>query len=497
VPENAEARLRSNFIWDAMGALGTGLFNALVVNFLAVIARREGADPLLLAALAAAPFAANTLAIFSGFWVPPDRRRVQFVSILLVLGRGLFFFGMLTTGPMALLWMGLGMWLTMALCAPQQVDVWRGAYPQRLRARILGYLRVLQTLATAVGAPLGGLLIDRLGQGPMLSVGAGLGIIGATGYSRVRTQPVTASLRFTPAASLRILLEQPRYRGLVLAWVVWGFGSFMATPLYALVLVDRFQASYADIGVLQLIGSVSGLLAYFALGHYLDRRGGFGATPIGLLLVGLVPLIYLWAPSLAFLAVAYILLTVGNSALDLGWQVALISKVDDAHRLRYQAAHTSITGLRGVVAPFVGSLALGLGVGLAPVLIAAGALGVAGAVLMASALGVSVPGAGPLRAVFGDRRGPVRDVQLAHGVVGPQPRVEVAPIVEVEVLLAREQRSATHAMAWRGRAQRRAQPPRKLMHQPARYLLALARVDVAEQDQVRPQHAPVPSESVQ
>jgi predicted MFS family arabinose efflux permease len=498
MPENAETRLRWNFTWDAMGALGTGLFNALVVNFLAVIARREGADPLLLAALTAAPFAANTLAIFSGFWVPPDRRRVQFVSLLLILGRALFFVGLISTGPEALLWMGFGMWLTLALVAPQQVDVWRGAYPQRLRARILGYLRVVQTLATAIGAPLGGLLIDRLGQGPMLSVGAGLGIIGAAGYGRVRTQPVTASQRFTPGASLRILAEQPRYRGLVLAWVVWGFGSFMATPLYALVLVDRFQASYADIGVLQLIGALSGLLAYFGLGHYLDRRGGFGATPIGLLLVGLVPLVYLWAPSLAFLAVGYVLLTVGNSLLDLGWQVALVSKVDDAHRLRYQAAHTSFTGLRGVAAPFVGSLALSVGTGVGPVLIVAGALGVAGAWLMASALGVPVPGAGLVRAVVGNGRRPVGDVPVGHRIVGAQPRVEVVPVLEVDqVLLTREQRPAAYALAGGGRAERGGQPARQLVHDPAWHPLALARVDVAEHDQMREQHAPVPGEAAQ
>jgi predicted MFS family arabinose efflux permease len=391
MPETAETRLRLNFTWDASGALGTGLFTALVVNFLAVIARREGADPLLLAALAAAPFAANTLAIFSGFCVPSDRQRVNFVSILLIAGRSLFLFGLIASGPTALLLMGLGMWLTTAVVAPQQVDVWRGAYPQRLRARVLGYLRVLQTLAAAIGAPLGGLLIDRLGQGPMLSVGAALGMLGAAGYSRVRTEPVAASQRFTPMASLRILAEQPRYLRLVLAWVVWGFGSFMATPLYALVLVDRFQASYADIGVLQLVGALSGLIAYFALGHYLDRRAGFGATPVGLLLVAVVPLVYLWAPSLAFLAVGYVLLNVGNSALDLGWQLALVSRVEDAHRLRYQAAHTSLTGLRGFVAPFVGSLALSLGFGIAPVLILGGVLGVVGAVLMATALGVAAP----------------------------------------------------------------------------------------------------------
>jgi len=389
---DAQAQLRRNFGWDAMGALGTGLFTALVVNFLSVIARREGADPMLLAALSAAPFAANTLAIFFGFMVPKDSQRVRFVAVLVMLGRSLFFAALFTTGPLALLIMGLGMWLTMAVVAPQQVDVWRGSYPMRLRARVLGYLRVLQTLATAIGAPLGGVLIDMLGQGPMLGMGAALGVVGAAGFSRVRSQPVSASQRFTPAESLRILVEQPRYRRLVLAWVVWGFGSFMASPLYALVLVDRFQASYADVGVLQLVGALSGLLAYFALGQYLDKRGGFGATPIGLVLVAAVPLVYLFAPSLAFLAVGYVLLNVGNSACDIGWQVALISRVDDAHRLRYQAAHTSLTGLRGAAAPFVGSLALALGFGMAPVLVASGLLGFLGAALMANALGVRLPG---------------------------------------------------------------------------------------------------------
>ncbi len=79
---------------------------------------------------------------------------------------------------------------------------------------------------------------------------------GAAGVSHVRSGTVTASQRFTPVGSLKVLNEEPRYRGLVVAWFVWGVGSFMAAPLYALVLVDRFQASYADIGVLALIGTL-------------------------------------------------------------------------------------------------------------------------------------------------------------------------------------------------------------------------------------------------
>src|SRR4029450_6060806 len=113
-----------------------------------------------------------------------------------------------------------------------------------------------------------------------------------------------------------------------------------AAPLYAMVLVDRFEASYADIGLLQLVGAGSGLIAYLVLGQWLDKKGGVGATPLGMLMVGLVPITYLAAPTLPLLAAAFILQSVGNSAIDLGWQVGLLSPVSDQHPLRSQAAHT-------------------------------------------------------------------------------------------------------------------------------------------------------------
>jgi len=48
----------------------------------------------------------------------------------------------------------------------------------------------------------------------------------------------------------------------------------------------------------QLVGAGSGLIAYLILGQHLDRKGGFGATPLGMLMVGLVPILYVVAPSL-------------------------------------------------------------------------------------------------------------------------------------------------------------------------------------------------------
>jgi MFS family permease len=494
-----ERLLRRNFGFDAVGALGTGLFTALVVNFLAVIARRQGAEPLLLAALAAAPFAANTLAIFFGVCVPSHKTRVRYVSVMLMLGRALFVGGLFTTGPVALLAMGLGMWLTLAMVAPLQVDIWRGTYPPRLRARVLGYLRVIQTSAGAIAAPLGGLLLERFGQGPMLGLGAVLGILGGAGFGRVQSAPVAASQRFTPAASLRLLADQPAYRRFVVAWVIWGFGSFMATPLYALVLVDRFSASYADVGLLQFAGALSGLLAYFVLGHILDRKGArqaYVATPLGFLLVALVPLVYVLAPSLTWVAVGYVLQSVGTSLNDLGWQVALVTRMPDEHRLRYQAAHTSITGLRGAAAPFAGSVLLSMGVGIGPVLLVGAVLGVIGAYVMARALGVGVSELGLPRPVIGDARGPGRDVVVAHRILSQGARVAEAAALDVDqVLLARQQRAATDALSRRGGAQGTLQAAHEVLHDPAWHALSLARVDEAKQNEVGHQDAPVAAKS--
>jgi hypothetical protein len=297
-------------------------------------------------------------------------------------------------------------------------------------------------------------------------------------------------------ASLRLLAEVPSYRGLVMAWVVWGIGSFIATPLYALVLVDRFQAGYAEVGVLQLVGAGSGLLAYLYLGQHLDRRGGFGATPLGMLMVAMVPIAYLVSPSVIVLVVAFVLQSVGTSLIDLGWNMAMIKRVPDEHRLRYQAAHTSITGVRGAVAPFIGSLLIALGLSVGATLVIGAVIALLGTLVMAQALEIRI---WPLaRAVVGNARRPDRDLAVGHGVVGPRADVVVAARVDVdEVLLARQQRAATDVLGQRRRTALPLEPLHQLAQYPIGDAVALRRKDEVEQDQVRQQDAPVAAEPAQ
>jgi hypothetical protein len=272
----------------------------------------------------------------------------------------------------------------------------------------------------------------------------------------------------------------------------------MAAPLYAVVLVDRFEASYAEVGVLQLVGAGSGLLAYLWLGQHLDRRGGFGVAPMGMVMVGLVPLAYLFAPTLPILGLAFVLQSVGTSALDLGWQIALLARVADEHRLRYQAAAGSITGFRGAVAPFLGSLAIALGLPLSTTLLISGAVALLGAVILARALGLGLKDVPLLRAVLGNTGRPGRDLAVGHRVIGQRPNVEIAPALDVkEVLLPREQGAATDALSRRGSTHRVAEPTQEIVHDPVRDALAVGRVDEAEQDQVRQQDVPVRTEAAQ
>ena len=141
--------MRRSFGFDAVGALGPGVFNALVVNFLSVIARR-GRRPAV-AGSGRGTVRRNMLAIFSGFWVRRQAPRALRLDAAgarprAVPGRDGDHDTLRVAGD------DLQLFLTQAFSAPMQVDIWRRAYPQRMRARVFEHLRVLQTASGALAA---------------------------------------------------------------------------------------------------------------------------------------------------------------------------------------------------------------------------------------------------------------------------------------------------------------------------------------------------------
>lgn len=123
----------------------------------------------------------------------------------------------------------------------------------------MGYVRIIQSGSAALAAPVAGWLMDVAGQRALLALGALFGVAGALAYGQVRLSPSFGLSRSTPWAALGSFWRDPLFRGIAAAWIVWGFGGFMALPLFPLVMVDRLGVSYAQVGAISLVLALGGL----------------------------------------------------------------------------------------------------------------------------------------------------------------------------------------------------------------------------------------------
>ena len=86
-----------------------------------------------------------------------------------------------------------------------------------------------------------------------------------------------------------------------------------------------------------------------------------------------------------------------------------------------------------------------------------------------------------------------------HPFVGREPPVHIAKLLHVmQVLLAGEQGAGADVnICSRWQAHLAGQPCHQLLHHPVRHAMALARIDVAKQREMRKQHTPVAAEPPQ
>jgi MFS family permease len=141
-----------------------------------------------------------------------------------------------------------------------------------------------------------------------------------------------------------------------------GGGLIAAGPLYALVQVDRLGLSIADIGILGILASVAATGACLVWGTRIDRRGAIPVMRIGALLGLLSIAIYTVAPSVAFLWVASIIAGIANASTDMGISTVISEQVPQSERGAAVAGFNALTGARGMIAPFIASIAVQAGI---------------------------------------------------------------------------------------------------------------------------------------
>jgi nitrate/nitrite transporter NarK len=233
-------------------------------------------------------------------------------------------------------------------------------YPARSLGRVMGVLGMTRAGAGALAAIGGGLLADRIGGSQAVAVVGAIGVICAIGYAGFRSTNDLTPARYSPRESVRALLDQPQLFRLVVAQVLYGGGLIAASPLFALVYVDRLHLSVADVGLVGVLTAVANTLTYPMWGAFADHRGGARTLAFGSAIGVVGVLAYAVAPNVAVLWMGAVASGVASGAIDLGINAAVSSETPMATRAAAMAGWNAITGPRGILAAFLMSVLIQL-----------------------------------------------------------------------------------------------------------------------------------------
>jgi MFS transporter, DHA1 family, staphyloferrin B biosynthesis exporter len=352
------SRVGRNLAFDFLAAVGVGVTAALITTLLPTVARRIGVEPLGLAALAAAPFVANLLGVFAGRLGP--RSSLQLAIVRGLGAASLLALFVVPSAPVMIL-ASVAFWLSLSFGGPFHLRLWGSMYPARMRGRVVGFLGMGRAAAGALAAFGGGVVADRIGGPSAVALAGVVGVACAIGYVGLRADSAQRPRPFSARDSLRALRERPVLGRVALAQGFYGGGLIAAAPLYALVNVDRLNLSLGDVGIIGILTALATTIAFLGWGALADRRGGLVAMRLGSA-VGLVSLVaYALAPHVTVLWVAAVASGIGSASIELGIASMVSDQTPLASRAAAMAGWNAITGARGIVAAFLMSALLQVG----------------------------------------------------------------------------------------------------------------------------------------
>jgi len=256
--------------------------------------------------------------------------------------------------------------------------VWRSNYSRATRARITGKTATAQVLMMSLlGVGLGWTMDHNPGAYRVLyPLGAVICLLGVYAWSRIRVRGQTRLLRleredegverpsFNPIGIARLLRADRLFRSYMILMFVLGSGNLMAPPLIAIVLEERFALNYLP--AMLITHSIPLGVMPFAIPFWaklLDHVHVIRFRVIHAWFFVGAHLLFFGATMSGEAWILFVAAAVQGAAFAGGALAWTLGHHDfaPAHRAgQYMGVHVTLTGVRGLIAPFVGVALYGL-----------------------------------------------------------------------------------------------------------------------------------------
>jgi MFS transporter, DHA1 family, inner membrane transport protein len=366
IPQEARRAYRL----DRLSSVLAGLYTGAIFPFAGVIAREQlHASVSVLALMTAAPFIGNLCALF---WAQAmeGRPKVPFVKWSQLAARLTFLLAPFAFTPFRFALILSAAQILGTIATPAYASVIKEVYPDDQRGRIMSYTRAALFSACVLTTFLVGPLLKQVSYRYVFPVVCLFGIAAAIifgripvpsaiGAERAPRRSLSESFRDTLnflSSTLGILRTDYGYRWFAFSVFTYGFGNLMIAPVIPIIQVDRLHISTNHIALLANLAQITAALAYFYWGRYVDRHSPLKAVVLNILLNALIPLFYLVAVNKWMLVPAFILGGVTQAGIDLSYFNSILSFATEENATRYQALHSFLLGIRGVLAPLLGAM---------------------------------------------------------------------------------------------------------------------------------------------
>ena len=168
--------------------------------------------------------------------------------------------------------------------------------------------------------------------------------------------------------SIKILTENKPFRDFQIGMMIYGVAFLMNLGVVAKFLNDQYDLNYSEVAGYKGIALVLAILTFPLFGLILDRKdprrfGNMSFILCALFFALMVAAFYFHRPIhinsvriFIFLALAYIAYGFFQSSMTILWGIGSSYFAPNDQVATYQAIHCSLTGIRGLLAPIIGTL---------------------------------------------------------------------------------------------------------------------------------------------
>jgi MFS family permease len=348
-----------------------------VAPFLAFVAsHRLHASATLISLITAATWAGASMSLI---WANAihGKSKMRFVTNSWIVGRSIFALMLFATTPLRFAVVAIVGQFIGTIALPGYTSIVRAMYPREHRARLMGYVRVAIAITATATTFIVGPILKTWDSGYrfIFAIASVFGVASAVIFRSIRLPadetesgsdedrpPLPQFLR----DSLSILKRDKRFAWFLFATTVYGFGNFMATPVYPKFMDEILHMNEANLALYTVLSNVSLMVSYLYFGHYIDKRSPIRCTAVIILINAALPIIFFLSPFFVsawpglpmylWILPGAIVTGIMMAGLELAYFNTVLRFAPQGQEMAYQGLQSGIQGLRGIAGPLTGGI---------------------------------------------------------------------------------------------------------------------------------------------